>query len=185
MHEFRKWDGSKNRFPVQPEAQFAGDADWKNGFLCYLGVHASSMKTPRLSHVLLLSLACLCCGLAAEEVYRKEISSTVLLKTQADSAGRKIEYPTQAPAEVTGVLVNIPVGKETGWHSHTVPCFAYVLEGEVTVEWIDGSRRTVKAGEAFAEVVNLRHNGSNRGSVDAKLVMFAAGVKDKPFTVKQ
>ena len=123
--------------------------------------------------------------LVAADAYRPEVVVSTVLKTQIDSAGRKIEYPSSGTPEVSGVVVQIPVGKETGWHIHTVPCFAYVLEGEVTVEWEDGSQHTIKAGEAFAEVVNLKHNGSNRGTVPAKLIMFVVGSKDTPIAIKQ
>jgi quercetin dioxygenase-like cupin family protein len=62
---------------------------------------------------------------------------------------------------------------------------AYVIEGEVTVELEDGSKRVIRAGEAFAEVINLKHNGSNRGKVPAKLVMFAVGTTETPIAVKK
>jgi len=127
----------------------------------------------------------LACFSSAADAYRNEITTQTILKTQTDSAGHKIAYPSAGTPEVSGVVVQIPVGKQTGWHIHTVPCFAYVLEGEVTVEWEDGSQHTIKAGEAFAEVVNLKHNGSNRGTVPAKLVMFVVGSKDTPIAIKQ
>ena len=125
------------------------------------------------------------CVLHGEEPYKKEIHVERVLKTQVDSAGHKIEYPKNAAAEITGVVVEIPVGGETGWHVHTIPCVAYILEGEVTVEWEDGSKRVLKAGEAFAEVVNLKHNGSNQGSIPAKLIMFAIGTTETPIAVKK
>ena len=121
----------------------------------------------------------------AEEAYKKEIRVEKVLKTSVDSAGHAIAYPKEGTAEVTGVVVTIPVGGQTGWHIHTIPCVAYILEGEVTVEWEDGSTHLSKAGEAFAEVVNLKHNGSNRGTVPAKLIMFAIGTTETPIAVKK
>lgn len=130
------------------------------------------------------------CGLCAtasshgEEAYRAEIKLTPLLKTDRDAAGRKLVYP-RGRAELTAVFVQIPPGGRTGWHTHPNPCMAYILEGELQVELVGGARRTLKAGQAFAEVVNLLHTGENRGRKPVKLVLFVAGEKDKPIAVKQ
>ena len=117
--------------------------------------------------------------------YQESVKVTPLLKTSRDAGGNPIVYPTGKDAEVTGIMVEIPAGGETGWHIHTVPCFAYVLAGEVRVEMENGKTNVVKAGEAFAEAVNLRHNGHNNGSVPVKIVFFAAGTQGQPFTEKK
>lgn len=78
----------------------------------------------------------------------------------------------------------IPPGAETGWHKHPYPCFAYILEGELEIEMENGKTVRIGAGQALAESVNVLHNGINRGSKPAKLVMFVKGEKGKPFTVK-
>ena len=117
--------------------------------------------------------------------YQESVKVTPLLKTTRDAGGKPIVYPGGKDAEVTGIMVEIPAGGETGWHIHTVPCFAYVLEGEVHVEMENGRTNVFKAGEAIAEAVALRHNGRNRGSVPAKIVFFAAGTHGQPFTVKK
>jgi quercetin dioxygenase-like cupin family protein len=119
-----------------------------------------------------------------EDAYRKEIKTDVLLKTLKDAVGRKIVYPKTDDAELSAILVEIPAGAKTGWHKHTSPCVAYILEGELQVETEDGTKRMVKAGEAFAEVVNLVHNGQNLGSTPVKLILFVAGEKGAPVSVK-
>lgn len=140
----------------------------------------------------LLSVMFACCGIwlcapaaTAGDAYGSAVKSRPLLKTQVDAAGRRTEYPSHKPAEMSALLVEIPPGKETGWHIHTEPSMAYILEGEVTVEWEDGSTRVIKAGEAFAEVVKLKHNGRNAGKIPVKLVMFVAGSKDTPVAEKK
>jgi quercetin dioxygenase-like cupin family protein len=131
-------------------------------------------------------LVCLCLWAAsspAEEAYRNEIKVTPLLKTDRDAARHKIAYPKGSP-ELAAVFVEIPPGGKTGWHTHPFPCVAYLLEGELQVKLADGSKRTLKTGQAFAEVVNLLHTGENRGRKPVKLVLFVAGEKGKPFAVK-
>jgi len=142
-----------------------------------------------VSRLLVVGVTLFCLSLAVsraegEDAYRKEIKTAVLLKTLQDAAGQKIAYPKTGDAELSAILVEIPVGAKTGWHKHTSPCVAYLMEGELQVETADGAKRIVKAGEAFAEVVNLAHNGQNLGSVPVRLVLFVAGEKGAPISVK-
>jgi len=126
---------------------------------------------------------------AAESVpgaaaYAGAVKVTPLLKTKLDAAGRPLAYPTEGPAEITAVLVEIPPSGRTGWHKHPLPCVGYILEGQLNVTLIDGRVNVFKAGEAVAETVNLEHEGVNPGPGPAKLVMFVLGTEGKPFTVK-
>jgi len=116
--------------------------------------------------------------------YSKAVRATTILRTTTDVAGASLAYPTQGEAEVSGLVVELPPGGETGWHHHTVPCFAYILSGEIAVTQKDGPTRTFRAGDAFAELVGLEHNGRTVGTTPVRLVFFAAGVKGQPFTVK-
>ena len=54
--------------------------------------------------------------------------SNPLLKTQTSWDGTAIEYP-KGKAEITGMIVEIAPGGETGWHLHPVPSFGMLLEG--------------------------------------------------------
>ncbi|PTX94575.1 cupin domain-containing protein [Opitutus sp. ER46] len=120
---------------------------------------------------------------AGEEAYPAVVKVTPLLRTTTDNAGQPLVYPRDGSAEVTALLVEIPAGAQTAWHHHTVPCFAYMLEGELQVETRGRGVRTLKAGEAFAEVVDLLHNGRNKTERPARLVMFVVGTEGKRFTV--
>lgn len=139
-----------------------------------------------LGGLLLIGSGFIAASLHADDAkaYKSEIVITPLLKTQKDGAGNKLVYPTNGNAEATAVLVEIPLGAQTGWHKHPVPCFAYILEGELRVELETGKVETLKAGHAFAEVVNVLHNGINPGPATVKLVMFVVGVEAQPFAVR-
>lgn len=133
--------------------------------------------------VFILLAGCWCGpALASESVYSPAVKVVPLLITQADGTGRPIVFPENP--EVTVVTVEFPPGAQTNWHKHPMACFAYMLEGELSVELGSGEVRTVKAGEAFAEVVDVLHNGINRGTVPARLVMFVAGSAGKPYTTR-
>ena len=119
--------------------------------------------------------------------YAAAVKVTRLLKTTTDAAGRPLAYPKpeDGQAEVTALMVEMPPGAQTGWHKHPISCIGYLIEGELEVTLADGRVHKLKAGEALCEVVDLDHNGVNRGAVPVKLVMFVLGTKDGgPFTVK-
>jgi quercetin dioxygenase-like cupin family protein len=107
-----------------------------------------------------------------------------LLKTSTNSAGQKIEYPPGDRAELTVLYVEVAPGEETGWHLHPVPHFGYILSGSITVEMADGRKRVHRQGAA-AEAVNLLHNGVNKGKKPVKIVVFVAGKKGVPITIKE
>lgn len=112
------------------------------------------------------------------------VKTTKLMKTTSSWDGTPIAYPA-GQAEITGILVEIAPGGETGWHQHTVPSFGMLLEGELDVRLKDGSVKRLKAGDTLAEVVNTLHNGRNAGTTPLKLVVFYAGAVDKPLSVKE
>lgn len=60
-------------------------------------------------------------------------TAAVLLSSGETTIGQEISYPT-GTATITASIVTLPPGAETGWHRHDVPLFAYVLEGEITVD---------------------------------------------------
>ncbi len=120
----------------------------------------------------------------AKSDYNQDVTVTKLLRTSTNSIGQPIAYPHDAPAEASVLIVDIPPGKQTGWHKHPVPLFGYVLSGTITVHLADGKKNVFKQGEAFAESVNTLHNGINEGTEPVKLLIFVAGEKNVPFTKK-
>lgn len=131
--------------------------------------------------VLLVGLALLLPVQAIEQT--KAVKVSTVLKTQTSWDGQPLQYPA-GDAEVTGMLIEIAPGGETGWHLHPVPSFGMVLEGELEVTLKDGRRNRLKAGDALAEVVNTAHNGRNVGTEAVKLVVFYAGSKGQPLSQK-
>ncbi|CAH1905763.1 Cupin domain protein [Candidatus Nitrotoga sp. HW29] len=112
------------------------------------------------------------------------VQASVILKTSTSWDGKPIIYPEGTP-EITGLIIEIAPGGETGWHSHPVSSFGLVLEGELEVQLKNGALKRLKAGEALAEVINTPHNGRNFGSLPVKLVVFYAGAVGQKLTVNE
>ncbi|MDP2247420.1 MAG: cupin domain-containing protein [Nitrosomonadales bacterium] len=102
------------------------------------------------------------------------MSVSTILKTQTTWNGEPIVYPA-GTAEITGMMIEIAVGGETGWHSHPVPSFAVIVEGELEVSLKNGDVKKLKPGDALAEVIDTAHNGRNVGTTPVKLFVFYTG----------
>ena len=140
------------------------------------------MKNFKIMYTIILMLACISQAHALEE--SASIKASTILKTETTWDGKLIEYPS-GKAEITGMLVEIAPGGETGWHLHQVPSFGMILEGELEVQLKTGEVKHLKSGEALAEVVNTLHNGRNVGSVPVKLIVFYAGAVGQKLSTKE
>jgi len=111
--------------------------------------------------------------------YNGNIIIEQVLKSDTTSIGQKIVYPRVSNAEVTISKITFPPGSSTGWHKHDVPVFAYVQEGELTVELENGKFVQFKQGTSFAEVYDTWHNGINNGTDSLVLIAIYMGEKGK------
>ncbi|HSH93503.1 MAG TPA: cupin domain-containing protein [Roseimicrobium sp.] len=135
----------------------------------------------------LLTLACALCLIVPLPLRALDpglgVKAKPLVKTSESWDGTPLVYP-KGEAEITGMLIEIMPGAETGWHLHPVPSFGMILEGQLTVSLKDGRTKELKTGDVIVEVVNTLHNGRNTGTTVVKLVVFYAGEKDGKLTVK-
>ena len=99
---------------------------------------------------------------------------TPLIQGGADVLGNPLAYP-EGPVDITAAIVEIPPGGTTGWHRHDVPLFAYVLEGELTVDYGEKGTRVYAAGGSVLEAMNWPHNGTNTGDVPMRLLAVYMG----------
>jgi quercetin dioxygenase-like cupin family protein len=109
--------------------------------------------------------------------------STVLLRTSTTWNGAPIHYSGAARPEVQALRVEIAPGGSTVWHKHPVNNFAYILEGDLRLELEDGTTRVFHAGDAFAEVVDTWHKGTNIGPGTLKILVFYAGAAGVPVAI--
>lgn len=140
------------------------------------------MKTNGILFSVVIGLALGCSAHALDP--SSSVKASVVLKAETSWDGKPIVYPEGKP-EITGMVVEIAPGGETGWHLHPVASFGIVLEGDLEVHLKTGEVRRLKAGDALAEVTNTLHNGRNVGQGPVKLVVFYAGVVGQKLSVKE
>lgn len=109
-----------------------------------------------------------------------------LLSAGTTVVGETIRYPTIGPAQVTAAIVTLAPGASTIVHKHGVPLFAYILDGELTVDYGPHGKRTYGKGTAFMEAMDVAHFGVNtdRGPVRILAVYLGAQGAENVIAVK-
>lgn len=138
------------------------------------------MKNSFLALCLLPLFACV-----STEQTKHEIKVVEVVKSSNSWNGTKLPHYPQGQPEVTVLRITIPKGVTLPMHQHPVINVGVLLKGELTVKTQKGEILLMKAGDPIVEVVDTWHLGTSTGTEDAEIMVFYAGVKDKPLTIKR
>lgn len=94
------------------------------------------------------------------------------------------QYPKGQP-EVTILEITIPAGAKLPLHMHPVINAGVLIQGELTVITEHDEVLILGAGEAIVEVVDKWHHGQNQGTEPARIIVFYAGIEDRPITISK
>jgi quercetin dioxygenase-like cupin family protein len=100
-----------------------------------------------------------------------------LLVTSQTVVGENIQYPTTGAPKITVAVVTVAPGTPAAFHRHPVPLVAYILEGELTVDYGEKGLKTFRQGDALVEAMNVPHRGMNLGSGTVKLLAVYVGAE--------
>lgn len=116
---------------------------------------------------------------AAEKsaVKNKGYPAVPLISTGINIVGETIRYPTTGAAHVTAAIVTLAPGTKTIVHKHGVPLFAYILDGELTVDYGSHGQRTYKKGQAFMEAMDVAHFGINNSAQPVSILAVYMGAE--------
>lgn len=131
------------------------------------------MKNPLCPILAVFALALLPLAAPAQEAY----PTRELLATATTVVGEPLRYPTGAPARVTASIVTIVPGADTPLHRHPVPLVAYILAGELTVDYGSHGKRTFRKGDAFVEAMDVAHRGTNLGTETVSILAVYLGAE--------
>jgi len=109
----------------------------------------------------------------------------VLAKTTSSWNGNELpQYPGGQP-EITILRITVPPKSQLPVHEHPVINAGVLLKGQLTVITKDKEVLHLRAGDPIVELVNKPHFGKNEGDQPAEIVVFYAGIKDGPITIKK
>ena len=124
------------------------------------------------------------CGLVVATAVARSRAAEVTIAAQppltATIAGETLAYPNTPEPVVSSSVVTMPPGSVTQWMTHPVPAYLYVLEGTLTVELVDGTRRTFDAGQSFLQCRTTWHRGRNEGTTPMRFLAVFVGAKGVP-----
>jgi len=106
----------------------------------------------------------------------------ILLETTETIAGETLHYPQSGQAKVTAAIITIAPGTSTGWHQHKIPLVAYLLSGELEMEYANGKRVQLKPGQALMEAISVAHIGTNLGKEPVKIFVAFIAEEKSDFT---
>ena len=121
-------------------------------------------------------------GAAPTSAEPPSASVEVLLDTDQTVLDQPFFYP-EGIAVLRAERVTLPPGAETIWHLHPVPLFAYVLRGELIVDYGSEGERVYRPGDAFVEAFDWPHRGRNGGRGLVELLVVYAGADGVPTAV--
>jgi len=109
----------------------------------------------------------------------------VLAKTTKSWDGTTLPNYAKGQPEITILKITVPPKQKLAVHKHPVINAGVLLKGTLTVVTEDEEILHLKAGDSIVEVVEKWHYGKNDGNEPAEIVVFYAGIKGEPVTIKK
>jgi quercetin dioxygenase-like cupin family protein len=106
-----------------------------------------------------------------------------LLSASTSIVGEPIQYPATGAAHVSAAIVTVAPGGRTIVHEHGVPMFAYILDGELTVDYGPHGKHVYHKGDALMEAMAVPHFGSNTGAEPVRILAVYMGAKGATDTI--
>ncbi|HHV49868.1 MAG TPA: cupin domain-containing protein [Rhodocyclaceae bacterium] len=100
-----------------------------------------------------------------------------LLVTGKTVVGEDIQYPSTGAPKITVAVVTVEPGAVAAFHRHPVPLVAYILEGELSVDYGPEGVKTFRQGDALVEAMHVPHRGMNLGTGVVRLLAVYVGAE--------
>lgn len=144
------------------------------------------MKKIGFTLIILLIISCTIAQANEDKVDNpnKVTAKTLAKTTHSWNKNPLMPYPQGQP-QITILRISIPAGAVLPLHTHPFINAGVLIKGELTVVTTAGKTLEMKEGDPIVEVVDTWHHGENRGSETADIIVFYAGIKDQPITLKQ
>lgn len=138
--------------------------------------------------ILVLGASVLAASSAAAQDVKPAEPKGVTSKNLVTSLGG-FRGTASVPVVLTGQIVELEPGGQTGRQRHLVPSYVYVLEGTVTTDTEGGPAGTAgiqyhTAGQSYMDPVGVWHNYMNNGQAPAKYLLLLISTPGGALTQK-
>ncbi|MCH9764418.1 MAG: cupin domain-containing protein [Alphaproteobacteria bacterium] len=106
-----------------------------------------------------------------------------VLATSVSVVGEPIQYPKDTPSLITAKIITLLPGQATVRHTHPMPTFGYILEGEIEVDYGPKGKKTFRQGQALMEAMAHTHQGRNVSAQPVKVLAVSIGVEGLPTAI--
>jgi len=121
----------------------------------------------------------------ASPKYANDVRSIQLVRSTASWDGQPLPpYKADTP-EITILRITIPPNHTLPIHTHPGINAGVLIQGELTVTTDSGQVLRLKPYDPIVEVVDTWHYGRNEGNEPAEIIVFYAGEKGEPITIKK
>lgn len=114
-----------------------------------------------------------------------DIHVVQLAKSTRSWDGQPLPAYTTGKPEITILKITIPPKQTLPRHYHPFINAGILISGELTVTTDNGHVLHMKPSDPIIEVVDTWHYGVNEGNEPAVIVVFYAGQKGEPITIKK
>jgi len=117
--------------------------------------------------------------------YDDSVQSIQIVRSSTSWDGQPLPAYTTGTPEITILRITIPPNHTLPMHKHPIINAGVLLKGELTVITEGGAILHLKPYDPIVEVVDTWHYGKNEGNQPAEIIVFYAGEKDGPITIKR
>lgn len=110
-------------------------------------------------------------------------TTKTLLDTSQTVIGEDILYPGGGQARIKAMVVVLEPGERTVWHRHGVPLYAYLLAGDLELDYGPAGKRIYHSGDNFMEAMKEFHQGHNIGSDQVRILAVFMGGEGQPLVI--
>ncbi|MDG2332918.1 MAG: cupin domain-containing protein [Myxococcota bacterium] len=115
---------------------------------------------------------------AGNDPYESISSLPVAIEAPSQTVlGQAYTFPDGVPL-IEVFKITIEPGMKTAPHKHAIPLLAYVLSGELGVDYGSRGKKTFSMGQAYIEAINWCHVGYAAGDATVELLGVYLGQQD-------
>ena len=107
------------------------------------------------------------------------VTTETILEADMTILGQAFVYP-EGTAKITMAVLTVPPHATIALHEHPVPLAAYILQGEIVVDYQGIGEIRYRKGDAFVEAFNVPHSAYNGGRGKVMILTVYAGAEGVP-----